>query len=281
MNRSYGQYGNWNGGSLGYSAAAQAVLNQQGMTVTGPNDDVAAGRQALVGSGISAGSSLVQGAAGSGRGGQALASGVKATAGAASIATTVGPMLVAAGVVNAIPVAGQIAAVGIAVTAGVIALVVSLRKGHMTKAQAKALVAKYGLSDDDLPHYTIRVMRMKDAKRKIKLAKLRRKYKKMTKKRKGLGKVTGRVTTIGRSKKRVKEKMEILATVIAFDRAESKKKNAEALAKAEAAPVIADASIGDQISAQLSDIGIEPQYRLPLGLGLGALVLFFLFRRGA
>lgn len=231
---------------------------------------------AAASAGSSALSSLSdRGSASSKKGVRAASAAGKTVAGGAGVVGTA----VAAGLpLNAVPIAGQIAFAAVVVGAATFAFIAALRRGRLTNAQVDKLAKKYGISSD-LKHYVRKVMRMSKAKRKIELAK---------EKKRSAKKKKGGLHALGRSKKRLTEKLDVIKQVVAFDKAE-----AQAAAKAKAAGAsdaeIASSTMGsassgpEQLLAKLDDIGeavgISGRFVLPLGLSAIALALFFLFKR--
>lgn len=271
MNGSYGQYGRWNGSGvpLGYTQAAQAVLSP-GTTITGPSEPGFDTLTAVSAGGNVLSSASSAGAASSKKGVRALASSGKIVGGGAGLVGTAA----AAGLpLNAIPVAGQIAFVALVAGVATFALIKGLRSGHISKKEADALAKKAGL-DSEMKHYVRKVVRMKRSKLFVELAKERKRYAKKKK---------GGLHAIGRSKKRIKQKIDIVRQMIEYYKAEAKAKAKAKAAGASDAAIAADTTaldgdIGAQITTALSSVGIPSTAVLPLGLGLGALVLFLLFR---
>lgn len=259
MNQALGQYGRWNGSGVPFGRVSAELA--PGTTITGPDDRgggidanaaIAAGSQALD---VTAGRSR-------GKGGQALA----------AAGRTAGKTFAATAPLEAIPGVGTILHVGATAAAATVALIVGLRKGRLTRKKALALAKKAGI-DSEMHTYLARAVRWKQSKRKIERAQIKRKIKNKTGKgKKGLGKAWGKVKTIGRKKDRLEEKMQILDAVIYAE-----KKGAFDPKPQPSTDVVAEIPPGpfDQIAMAL---GIPSQVVLPIGLSLGALVLFLLFR---
>jgi hypothetical protein len=189
-----GHYGitGWAGGGYSTSIQLQTLAAKAG---GGLSSEAGQSVSSLVSSGISSG------AAGSGAGNKAAVSG----------------LLSAAGVSTAFPALpfSFIAAAGLTVGAGVVALVGALRKGKVTRKQAISLAKKYGIDDaSNMPGFIAKVMNKNDAKR----TKLATKYEKKLK-RKTKGGLFGKIRTIGRSEKRLRQKLAVIGAVIAYDKA--------------------------------------------------------------
>lgn len=263
MNRSYGNYGQW--GNV-------TTTMSPGATISTPNEDgFDAGGAASAGGQVVSGLAA-RGATSSKKGVRGLSAAGKTVGGGAGIvgtAATLGLPL------NAVPVAGQIAFAAVVVGAATVAFIVAMRSGRKSNAKIDKLAKKEGLTED-LKHYTRKVLRMSKAKRKIELAKEKKRFKKKKK---------GGLHALGRSKKRLTEKLDIIQQVVNFDKAE-----AEATAKAKAAGA-SDAEITASTSAHAQGavmatfdsvgqaIGISGKATLGLGLGLAGLILFLIFRR--
>jgi hypothetical protein len=206
-----GHYGitGWAGGGYSTSIQLQTLAAKAGGGLSSE-----AGQQAtsLVSSGIASG------AAGSGEGNKAAVKGLLAAAGMATMAP--------------VPPFNFIAAAGLTVGAGVVALVGALRKGKVTRKQAIVLAEKYGIDDaKNMPGFIAKVMNKSDSKR-LKLIKA---YEKKLKRKDGG--LWGKVRTLGRSEKRMKQKLAVLATVIAYDKAEARNAVEPAISPAKVAAV--------------------------------------------
>ncbi len=265
MNRAYGHrrsvYGSW-----GLSTGAEAVFASDD-AVGPPSATALVGTGGQIVSGLSA-----SGASSSKKGVRALASSGKTIAGAAGI---VGTAAALGAPLNAIPVAGQIAFAAIVVGAATFAFIKKMREGRLTNAQADKLAKKYGV-DDDLKHYVRKIMRMSKTKRTVELAKQKKRYSQKT-----TGGFLKKVKTAGRSKKRMKEKIDILKQVIEFDKAEARAKAAAKAAGASDAAIAASMApeqTGNIVDSIADAIGVSTSYALPLGLGAAALVIFLIVR---
>lgn len=156
-------------------------------------------------------------AGGRGKGFQAAASGVRTGA-------AVGGLLASSAVAGS-TVVGVPVGLGLAAAAGVVAFVAHMRKGRMTRAQAKKLAKKLKLKHaTEVLGWTRRVLQASPAKRKKMRSHLRAQIKrvKKVKSKRGVGKVFARIGNPGslfRNTNREKLKLLVVNAVIDIDRA--------------------------------------------------------------
>lgn len=165
-----------------------------------------------------------------GKAGGAAASGIETAvtvgtlASGAGVSGTVGGLLTSAGVAGATGI-GVPVGLALGVAAGVVAFVAHMRKGRMTRRQARALAKKL-----HIPHanqvlgWTRRVLQAQPPKRMKMRSALRRQIKrvKKIKSKRGIAKAWARATNPGsllRNQQREKLKLLVVNTVIGIDNA--------------------------------------------------------------